>query len=187
MQLKLTFDNNGNPFDFVCMNNKSNILERDKLILTFDGLDIIYKKYRNMINLLNNVKDQSFIVDKYTGSEYTILTHTVYIKGFQYVFDFALEPRSKSKEKPNILFSQDTYTFNECEIDASTYNIKYDFNYYYDRLSFEDAKQLEELVNLLIEEKTLEKRKLQKFKDMLIRNTDVLGILTSIILKILGD
>lgn len=53
-------------------------------------------------------------------------------------------------------------------------------------MSYNDAKLLQELIELLVNEKVLEKSKLQKFKDMLINNTDILGILVPIILKIIG-
>ncbi len=187
MHLYLTFDNNGNPFDFEYQSNKDNILEDDKLKIIINMSDYLFKKYRILINSLENVKDQSFIIDKRTGSEYTILSHTSDTKDFNYVHTFKLEPKSQTLKKSDFYVSQDTYTFNDCIIDASTTTIKSDINYYYNRLTYADAKLLEELVNLLVEQKTLEKSKLQKFKDMLVRNTDVLGILTSIILKILGD
>lgn len=187
MHLYLTFDNNGNPFDFEYQSNKDNILEDNKLKIIINMSDYIFKKYRNLIKLLENVRDQSFILDKRTRSEYIILSHTFDTEGFYIIHNFILEPKSNTLKKSNLYYSQDTYTFNDCVIDVSTTNIKSDINYYYDRLNYADAKLLEELVNLLVEQKTLEKSKLQKFKDMLVRNTDVLGILTSIILKILGD
>ena len=52
-------------------------------------------------------------------------------------------------------------------------------------MSDNDAKLLLKLIELMVNEKVLKKNKLQKFKDMLVNNTDILGVLVPIILKII--
>lgn len=76
-------------------------------------------------------------------------------------------------------------TYNNCTIIDNSININ-NFESYYNQMSYNDAKLLQELIELMVYGKVLEKSKLQKFKDMLINNTDVLGILVPIILKIIG-
>lgn len=60
------------------------------------------------------------------------------------------------------------------------------FEFYCNQISYNDAKLLRELIELMVNKKVIGNSKLQKFKDMLINDTDILGILVPIILNIIG-
>lgn len=180
MQLNLEFDNNGNTFTFGYLSNTQNILESNKLRISIDIIDLIFKEYRDNFKCLSQLKDNTLLIDKSTHSRYIITSHTFKFEKCRYVFSFSLVPELEF----NFAHSN-MNTYNNCTIIDNSININ-NFESYYNQMSYNDAKLLQELIELMVYGKVLEKSKLQKFKDMLINNTDVLGILVPIILKIIG-
>lgn len=53
MQLNLEFDNNGNTFTFGYLSNTQNILESNKLRISIDIIDLIFKEYRDNFKCLS--------------------------------------------------------------------------------------------------------------------------------------
>lgn len=180
MQLYLEFDNNGNTFNFDCLSNTQNILESNYLQISIDVMDLIFKKHRENFNCLKRLEDNTVLIDKITKSRYIITSHTLKFEKLSYVFSFSLVPEVELKSA----YSK-VNTYNDCTFIDNSININ-NFESYYNQMSYNDAKLLQELIELMVYGKVLEKSKLQKFKDMLINNTDVLGILVPIILKIIG-
>ena len=180
MQLNLEFDNNGNTFTFGYLSNTQNILESNKLRISIDIIDLIFKEYRDNFNFLSQLLENTLLIDKSTHSRYIITSHTFKFEKCRYVFSFSLVPELEF----NFAHSN-MNTYNNCTIIDNSIRIN-NFESYYNQMSYNDAKLLQELIELLVNEKVLEKSKLQKFKDMLINNTDILGILVPIILKIIG-
>lgn len=180
MQLYLEFDNNGNTFNFDYLSNTQNILESNYLQISIDVMDLIFKKHRENFNCLKRLEDNTVLIDKITKSRYIITSHTLKFEKLSYVFSFSLVPEVELKSA----YSK-VNTYNDCTFIDNSININ-NFESYYNQMSYNDAKLLQELIELMVNGKVLEKSKLQKFKDMLINNTDVLGILVPIILKIIG-
>jgi hypothetical protein len=180
MQLYLEFDNNGNTFNFDYLSNTQNILESNYLQISIDVMDLIFKKHRENFNCLKRLEDNTVLIDKITKSRYIITSHTLKFEKLSYVFSFSLVPEVELKSA----YSK-VNTYNDCTFIDNSININ-NFESYYNQMSYNDAKLLQELIELMVYGKVLEKSKLQKFKDMLINNTDVLGILVPIILKIIG-
>lgn len=180
MQLYLEFDNNGNTFNFDYLSNTQNILESNYLQISIDVMDLIFKKHRENFNCLKRLEDNTVLIDKITKSRYIITSHTLKFEKLSYVFSFSLVPEVELKSA----YSK-VNTYNDCTFIDNLININ-NFESYYNQMSYNDAKLLQELIELMVYGKVLEKSKLQKFKDMLINNTDVLGILVPIILKIIG-
>lgn len=180
MQLYLEFDNNGNNFNFDYLSNTKNILESNYLQISIDVMDLIFKKHRENFNCLKRLEDNTVLIDKITKSRYIITSHTLKFEKLSYVFSFSLVPEVELKSA----YSK-VNTYNDCTFIDNSININ-NFESYYNQMSYNDAKLLQELIELMVYGKVLEKSKLQKFKDMLINNTDVLGILVPIILKIIG-
>lgn len=180
MQLNLEFDNNGDTFTFDYLSNTQNILESNYLQISIDVMDLMFKKHRDSFKCLRQLEDNTLLIDKVTNSRYIITSHTLKFEKFRYVFSFSLVPEIEFKSVCN-----DVKTYNGCTFIDNSISIN-NFESYYNQMSYNDAKLLQELIELLVNEKVLEKSKLQKFKDMLINNTDILGILVPIILKIIG-
>lgn len=180
IQLNLEFDNNGNTFTFGYLSNTQNILESNKLRISIDIIDLIFKEYRDNFKCLSQLKDNTLLIDKSTHSRYIITSHTFKFEKCRYVFSFSLVPELEFNSAHSNM-----NTYNNCTIIDNSIRIN-NFESYYNQMSYNDAKLLQELIGLLVNEKVLEKSKLQKFKDMLINNTDILGILVPIILKIIG-
>lgn len=180
MQLALEFDNNGNKFDYNYLSNPQNILESNYLQISIDILDMIFKKHRDSLKCLKTLKDNSVVIDKITNSKYIITSHTLKFENLRYVFSFSLIPEVEFNAVYN-----NANTYNDCTFIDNSISIN-NFESYYNQMSYSDARLMQELIELLVNEKVLEKSKLQKFKDMLINNTDILGILVPIILKIIG-
>ena len=180
MQLNLEFDNNGNTFTFGYLSNTQNILESNKLRISIDIIDLIFKEYRDNFKCLSQLKDNTLLIDKSTHSRYIITSHTFKFEKCRYVFSFSLVPELEFNSAHSNM-----NTYNNCTIIDNSIRIN-NFESYYNQMSYNDAKLLQELIELLVNEKVLEKSKLQKFKDMLINNTDILGILVPIILNIIG-
>lgn len=180
MILNLEFISNENSFNFDYPSNARNILEPNKLRISIDIIDLIFKGYRDNLKCLYQLEDNTLVIDKMTNSRYIITSHTLKFEKFRYVFSFSLVPEIEFKSVRN-----DVKTYNGCTFIDNSISIN-SFESYYNQMSYNDAKLLQELIELLVNEKVLEKSKLQKFKDMLINNTDILGILVPIILKIIG-
>ena len=175
MQLNLEFDNNGNTFTFGYLSNTQNILESNKLRISIDIIDLIFKEYRDNFKCLSQLEDNTLLIDKSTHSRYIITSHTFKFEKCRYVFSFSLVPELEFNSAHSNM-----NTYNNCTIIDNSIRIN-NFESYYNQMSYNDAKLLQELIELLVNEKVL-----QKFKDMLINNTDILGILVPIILKIIG-
>lgn len=186
MILNLEFISNENSFNFAYPSNARNILESNKLRISIDIIDLIFKGYRDNFKCLSQLKDNTLLIDKSTHfdksthSRYIITSHTFKFEKCRYVFSFSLVPELEFNSAHSNM-----NTYNNCTIIDNSIRIN-NFESYYNQMSYNDAKLLQELIELLVNEKVLEKSKLQKFKDMLINNTDILGILVPIILKIIG-
>ena len=143
MQLNLEFDNNGNTFTFGYLSNTQNILESNKLRISIDIIDLIFKEYRDNFKCLSQLKDNTLLIDKSTHSRYIITSHTFKFEKCRYVFSFSLVPELEF----NFAHSN-MNTYNNCTIIDNSININ-NFESYYNQMSYNDAKLLQELIELM--------------------------------------
>lgn len=157
-----------------------NIIDIDTCRMAFHQL-LLFRKNRENMAFLLNVTQNDIIKDLDSDTTYVVSRkkHAFLMwppLTYQYIFYLI----------PSVQFQPTSVTYNitnfgEFNFIHSMQNIENTIN----QLSVEDQKLAEELINLIITTQHLEKSNLEKFKDMLISNTDVLGLFAQVLLAII--
>lgn len=177
--MKLLFRcKNGENFECNCTQDSKSNLNINSMVLSicFDHIDILFqwKVYKNIIAY---VRPGDTIFDICNHCSYKVISRTTSHKWLTQIIEIKLEPDTPSENKINI---------ENCYVNQFNTFYNYNFDVYYEKMKTdEDARLLKELIELLLKEKSFNKSKLNKFKDMLINNTDILGIFATIILTII--
>lgn len=185
MERHLTFLHNDQEFNMsIVLENTSPLIIDNTLKLCFDKFKKSSKPY---ISFLNDTVQNDIIIDEDNNCKYRLISKD-FCNNNTSIINYLTEIIYVIKVEPicDSVFSSITYNINnyggEVNFDNSITNI----NNQLSLLPLEDQESAKELFEYIIQSEQVEKSKLEKFKDMLLRNTDVLGLLSQILLAIIS-
>lgn len=168
----------------IVLGNTSPLIIDNTLKICFDKFK---ENSKQCISFLNDMVQNDIIIDEDNNCKYRLISKD-FCANDTNIINYLTEMIYVIKVKPicDSAFSSITYNINnyggEVNFDNSITNI----NNQLSLLPPEDQESAKELFEYIIQSEHVEKSKLEKFKDMLLRNTDVLGLLSQILLAIIS-